>query len=180
MRLTRRDALAALAAGGSGALAGCSALTESDVWSEGTEDHPVGDHEMATLVAIAEVVYPSAVDGVASFVRTYTGGRVDGDGAYATGVAEAVDALDEYTATFHDERYVALSSADRRETLDYMSVDEAEADPDGAAEQRVRYYLVNELLFAFYRSPTGAGMAGLENPPGYAGGTTSYREAPDR
>jgi hypothetical protein len=42
----------------------------------------------------------------------------------------------------------------------------------------VRYYVVDELLYAFYASPVGGGMAGIENPPGYPGGTESYQEGP--
>jgi len=45
-----------------------------------------------------------------------------------------------------------------------MTVDTAGPDPDGVAGERIRYYLVNELLYAFYASPTGAGLVGLENP----------------
>lgn len=141
---------------------------------------PVGDSEMETLVAVAEVVYPSAVDGVPKFVRTYTGGRVDADDAYARGVAAAVGSLDEYAEEFHGDRYAALSESTRREALDYMSVDVVDPVPDGTAAQRVRHYVVNELLYAFYTSPTGAGLAGLENPPGHPGGTESYREGPGR
>ncbi|MDS0298941.1 gluconate 2-dehydrogenase subunit 3 family protein [Halogeometricum sp. S1BR25-6] len=181
MELTRRDALAALAAGGAGSLAGCAAPRASD---DGTgeregEAATVGDHEMETLVAVAEVVYPSTVDGVSEFVRTYTGGRVDGEDAYARGVAAAVESLDGYTEEFHGDRYAALPASTRREVLDYMSVDVVEPAPDGTAAQRVRYYVVNELLYAFYTSPTGAGLTGLENPPGHPGGTESYREGPN-
>ncbi|MDS0292673.1 gluconate 2-dehydrogenase subunit 3 family protein [Halogeometricum luteum] len=181
MELTRRDALAALAATGAGSLAGCAAPRASDggagpIASNGA---PVGDSEMETLVAVAEVVYPSAVDGVAEFVGTYTGGRVDGDDGYARGVAAAVESLDEYADEFHGDRYAALSASTRRDVLDYMSVDVVDPAPDGTAAQRVRHYVVNELLYAFYTSPTGAGLAGLENPPGHPGGTESYREGPN-
>ncbi|UIP01455.1 gluconate 2-dehydrogenase subunit 3 family protein (plasmid) [Halobaculum sp. CBA1158] len=188
MELSRRDALAALSAAGVGSLAGCAAPTAG---GEGTGDRSdgrgiggddegrVGDRELATLVAVAEAVYPSEVEGVAEFVETYTGGRVDGDDAYARGVAEAAATLDEYTETFHDRSFRELSVDTRLETLDVMSVDVEEPDPDGTDAQRVRHYLVNELLYALYTSPTGASLAGLENPPGHPGGTESYREGPD-
>jgi hypothetical protein len=176
MELSRRDALAALVAAGVGATAGCSALAPDDRTAD--EEPPVGDDELATLVAVAEVVYPSAVSGVPEFVRTYTGGRVDDDGAYARGVAEAVGRLDGHATEFYDDRYAALSPATRRDALDSMSVDVADPVPDGTPAERVRHYVVDELLYALYTSPTGAGLAGLENPPGHPGGTTSYREPP--
>lgn len=176
MKLSRRDALAALSAVGIGSLAGCESPTASGR-AGGSEGSPVGEHELSTLVAVAEVVYPSVVDGVETFVRTYTGGRVDDD-AYARGVADAIHRLDEYTEVFYDDRYATLPATTRAETLDYMSVDVAAPDPEGSAAQRVRHYVVNELLYAFYTSPTGAELAGLENPPGHPGGATSYRRGP--
>ena len=179
MELSRRDALAALAAAGAGSVAGCSGLgSDGDATATAGDAGPVGDHELSTLVAVAEVVYPSDVSDVSEFVRTYTGGRVDGDDAYARGVADAVVTLDDYAAEFHDDRYAALSHETRREMLDYMGVEVVDPDPDGTAAERVRHYLVNELLYAFYTSPTGASLAGLENPPGHPGGTASYREPP--
>mgnify|MGYP000462920580 CR=1 FL=1 len=193
MQLSRRDALAALSAAGVGSLAGCGA----PVASGGTDgdgsgrtvtpnedddrrDDEFGGHELATMVAVAGTVYPSAVDGVEGFVRTYTDGRVDGDDAYRGGIAEAVATLDEYTEGLYDARYVDLSSEDRAEALAVMSVDDVDPHPHGTDPQRVRHYLVNELLFALYASPTGASLAGLENPPGHPGGVQSYREGPDR
>lgn len=180
MELTRRDAVTALAAAATGSLAGCNAPTNRiDATGRDTETAAVDDHEVATLVAIAEVVYPSPVTGVEEFVRTYSVRRIRDDDAYAAGVAEAVDALDEYTAAFDDADYVALDADRRLEVLDVMSVDVVDPDPDGTRPQRVRHYLVNELLYAFYTSPTGARLAGLENPPGHPGGTQSYQEGPD-
>ncbi|MFC7137904.1 gluconate 2-dehydrogenase subunit 3 family protein [Halobaculum litoreum] len=106
-------------------------------------------------------------------------GRLDADEEYAAGVAEAIAGLDDYARSVFGDRYAALDAADRLEALDVLSVDVVDPDPEGTRAQRVRHYVVNELLYAFYTSPTGASLAGLENPPGYPGGTRSYREGPD-
>ncbi|SHH03052.1 gluconate 2-dehydrogenase subunit 3 family protein [Halobaculum gomorrense] len=187
MELSRRDALAALSAAGVGSIAGCAAPTatgpdggESAGGGRASETASVvGDHELETLVAVAEVVYPSAVSGVDDFVRTYTGGRVDGAGDYAAGVADAVAVLDDYATELYGGEYATRSREDRADALDYMSVDAVDPDPDGTDAQRVRHYVVNELLYALYTSPTGASLAGLENPPGHPGGTESYRTGPE-
>lgn len=178
MELTRRDVLAALAAASVGSVAGCSELTDRPV--EAPTADPISEHERATLVALAEVLYPSDVESVGEFVREYSVARVRDDESYARGVSEAVAALDDYVAEWHDEPYASLPVATREELLDHMTVDTADPDPDGVASERVRYYLVNELLYAFYSTPTGAGLAGLENPPGHPGGAQSYRRGPDR
>lgn len=172
MELTRRDVLAALSALGVAGSAGCAAPT-------GEADADVDDEVVRTLVAVAEAVYPSSVDGVESFVREVGVARVRRDDEYAAGVADAVGRLGAYVDGFHDESYANLSRAERRAVLDRMGVDTADPVPDGLDRERVRYYVVNELLYAFYSTPTGASLAGLENPPGHPGGTSSYRRGPD-
>jgi len=179
MELTRRDVLGALSAAGVGSVSGCSDLLEDGAVGESpTEDDPITDHDVETLVALAEVVYPSGVTEIESFVREYSVVRVREDPTYARGVRETVARLDDYVAEWHDDAYADLSASARADVLEQMAVDTADPDPDGVAGERIRYYLVNELLYAFYASPTGAGLVGLENPPGHPGGTTSYREGP--
>ena len=179
MELTRRDVLAALSAVGVGTVAAGSMLSDGNGVTAGpTETDPISAHEVETLVALAKVVYPSDVENVEEFVREYSAERVRRDESYARGVAEAVAAFDDYVAEWHDEPYASLPTADRADALDHMTVDTAAPNPDGVASERIRYYLVNELLYAFYSTPTGAGLAGLENPVGYPGGTRSYRRGP--
>lgn len=178
MELSRRDALAALASVGIGSTAGCAVPVIDDDSGVSASPSPVGDHELATLVAVASVVYPSDVDNVTSFVHIYVSGRIENDTESAQGITAGVEALDDYAREFYDDEYVALSPESRLDVLDYMSVDVAEPAPAGTVAQRVRYHVVNELLYAFYASPTGAKLAGLENPPGHPGGIGSYREGP--
>lgn len=180
MELTRRDVVAALAASGIGSVAGCSQSSNDGGDGEPADETPISSHDVATLVAIADVVYPSDAESVREFVEEYSVTRVRADDEYARGVADAVRTLDDYVGNWHDESFSALSVADRSDALDRMSVDVADPDPDGVPRERVRYYLVNELLFAFYSTPTGAGLAGLENPPGHPGGRRSYRRGPER
>ncbi|EJN59155.1 hypothetical protein [Halogranum rubrum] len=172
MELSRRDALAALTAVGLGATAGCASSSETDARDD-------DDHVVETLVAVAEAVYPSEVDGVESFVREVSVRRIGADEAYEAGVADAVERLDDYVEGFRDATYTDLSREERTTELHRMGVGNAAPDPSGLDRERVRYYLVNELLYAFYSTPTGASLVGLENPPGHPGGTTSYRRGPE-
>ncbi|WP_424004492.1 gluconate 2-dehydrogenase subunit 3 family protein [Haloarcula salina] len=176
--LTRRDALKALAAAGVTVGVGAVALSWDDRDDDRT-DTGFGDHDRETYLAVAAVVYPSEVDGVESFVERYLAGRVDADPDRAVAMAEAVDALDAYAREWEDESFAALDPATREETLSGMGVGLADPDPDGDPRERVRYYLVNDLLFALYSSPTGGELVGIENPQGHPGGTTSYQRPPD-
>ncbi len=174
MELTRRDALAALAAGGT-ALGGVAALRRAEREDGGAA---VGDHETATLEAAARVLYPSAVSGVSEFVRSYAAGRYRDRPEHAAGVAEAVATLDGYAREWYDGAYRELDAETRDGLLSEMGLDVADPDPDGGDAERVRYYVVNELLYALYTSPTGGRLVGIENPQGHPGGTESYRRGP--
>lgn len=185
MRLTRRDALAALSAAGVSAAAGCSA-PDADSWDEGTasgDDGPdgprLGEAELETLVALAGVLYPSEVENVAEFVGSWVRPRVRERPEHGRGMLDAVATLNEYARNLGGERYADLDPELRAELLSYMAVDVADPDPNGDDDERVRYFLVNDLLFGLYASPTGASLAGLENPPGYPGGTASYQRGPE-
>jgi len=170
MELTRRDAVSALTAlGASVAVAGCSA-------ADRTATQP--DAEIReTMVAAAEVVYPDAVTGIEDFVNTFLDSRLAGD-RHAAAVADAVAAVNDRAESWYDDRFPALSMADRDSLLREMAADTAEPRRDGSTAEEVRYYVVNELLLALYSSPTGGELVGIENPQGYAGGIGSYQRGP--
>lgn len=173
VKLTRRDALAALGVGSAGA-AGAFAWeefgSEADGGSDGSEVDVGG-----VLVAVAGVVYPSAVEGVPEFVETYVVGRAADRPAYEEGVSEAAATLDAYAEDWFDAPVVELPPEDRDALLRQMGVETAAPDPEGTDSERVRHYVVNELQYALYTSPTGGELVGIENPQGHPGGIESYR-----
>lgn len=186
MELTRRDAAVALAAVGAtgGAALGAHRARESPIDGGNAADNggdggTALDEEAvrAATVAVATVLYPSEVDGVEAFVDRFLDGRLDGS-AHATGVREAVTGLDEAARSWYGAPLEALSENDRDSVLREIGADTAEEDPDGTPAERVRYYVVNDLLLALYASPTGGELVGLENPQGHPGGTESYRRGP--
>jgi len=194
MELRRRDALAALAAagvavGGAATLAGrgdeddgapAGETDTVDVTGEDDGEPPLSASDLATLTAVAEVVYPDAVEGVPAFVETYSRGRVSARPEYGAGVEDAIAEIEAAAEAWYDGSYTELDAETRESLLRELGCDTAEPDPGGTTAERVRYYVVNELLFALYSSPTGGELVGVENPQGHPGGTTSYRRGPDR
>ncbi|EMA13510.1 gluconate 2-dehydrogenase subunit 3 family protein [Haloarcula marismortui] len=187
--LTRRDALKALGAAGVTVTGGAAALA----WNESEDDDTVesaeddadasesefGEHERETYRAVAAIVYPNEVAGVQGFVDSYVAGRVEADPERAADMATAVADLDAYTREWEDTVFTALDTETQEETLRGMGVNASDPDPHGDPRHRVRYYLVNDLLFALYSSPTGGELVGIENPQGYPGGTSSYQQPPN-
>jgi len=173
MELTRRDALAALTTLGGGTLAGCATPRGS---TPGGEPPPEVDVEQVreTLVAAADVVYPDAVTGVPTFVETFLEGRFERR-EHAVGLDETVGALNEVAELWYGDPFPALSVADRDRCLREVGADVVSENPTGTTAERVRYYVVDELLLALYTSPTGGELVGIENPPGHPGGLESYQ-----
>lgn len=180
MELSRRDALGALSTVGVSLGAGTALLAES--WRNQSEGdarpdpgEPFGEHERQTMVLIARVVYPSAVTGIEPFVSTYLDRRTAARPAVARGIAETVSTLDKLGRDWYGGAFVDLGVDTGDRLLRAVGAETADADPAGTTAERVRYHLVNELLFAFYASPTGARLVGLENPQGHPGGVASYQ-----
>ncbi|WP_331280750.1 gluconate 2-dehydrogenase subunit 3 family protein [Halobellus rufus] len=134
------------------------------------------------LDAVAEVLYPSDVDGRREFVETYALGRTEDRPAYRDGVREAAAQLDAVARDWNGDSYADLDAETRDRILRRLGVETAEPDPEGPITDRIRFYLVDDLLFAFYASPVGGRLVGIENPIGYPGGIESYQRGsmPDR
>lgn len=189
MKLTRRDAVAALAAAGAvggGGLIARERLEGEGMDSSGIEDGPdepvaLTETDTAMLAAVARAVYPSEVTGIEDFVETYSRGRIDRvrDDAYRRGVSEALEYVNERARTWYGEPYLELDSETQASVLGEVGADFADPAPDGTDAERVRHFVVNEVLFALYASPTGGELVGLENPQGYPGGLDSYQRGPD-
>jgi hypothetical protein len=174
--LTRRDAMVALSAAGVATVAG-AALTWDRI-DDSTDDRQLDGADRRKLHAIAEILYPSEVAGVRSFVDSYIAGRVQDRPERAAGISDSLGYLDSYTENWYGQSFLALPQDRRESVLRDMGADLTEPDPEGSDVERLRFYVVNELLFALYTSPTGGELVGIENPQGHPGGTTSYRQPP--
>lgn len=130
-------------------------------------------------VAVAEVVFPSSVSGNREFVETYLDGRTEGDGYSLEEIASLLDTIDREAKRSTGRSFTDLTPSKRDDVLREIGAAKAYPDPDGTVPQRIRYYLVNDLLYALYSSPTGGELVGNENPVGHPGGREAYQEGPD-
>lgn len=177
MELTRRDATIALAALGSGTAAiGFRTTRERDEELEGL-DGGDDDAVVSAMAALAEVLYPSELSGIEPFVETFVTERLERDG-HGEALRATVAELDELAVSWQDAAIADLSPSDREELLREVGADVADEAPDGTTAERVRYFVVNELLMALYTPPTGGELVGIENPQGHPGGTDTYQRGP--
>jgi hypothetical protein len=190
MELTRRDALAALAGAGILGGGGAAALArdgfgerddaEVDPGTESDADPEETERIVRALVGTARAVYPSAVENTGPFVETYGTTKLDSRPDFRENALETLDAIDAEARITFDAAFAALEPTEAETVLGRVGADTAEPDPGGTTAEQVRYYFVNEVLFALYTSPTGGELVGIENPQGHPGGTDSYRRGPNR
>lgn len=187
MKLTRRDAVAALAAVGAtgGAVFAGRQLSQGDdtestgnrAGRDGEAEPPSDERVKATLTAIAEVVYPDEVSGIDEFVAGFLRGRLNRPD-HAAGIRDAVVELDERSRAWHGDRVAELPAGVRDRLLREVGADTADEHPAGTTAEQIRYYVVNELLLALYASPKGGKLVGIENPQSHPGGIDSYSQEP--
>jgi len=175
MELTRRDALAALLVGS--ASAGTPVyLSETDDGSSTGKGTDLTEGDVEFLTAVATVVYPSELTTFRDFIDEYVRGLHADQRAE---IAVTARALEERTRRMHGSTMESLSLTERDSVLRTMGVDRVGSDPDGSLPERVRYYIINQLLYALYTSPKESQLLGVENPVGHPGGYESYQKPPD-
>lgn len=184
MELTRRDAVVALTALGIGAGI-IHRVDESDALTE-TGDNPNSREPTATEIqdnlnqyslALADTLYPTAVTPTEAFIETYILGRSLDDDAFRRELLGGFKTVDELARTRYDTRFPELSVDDRDAVLQEFGLEDAAPNPDPAADLRgrMRYYLIDEFLYALFTSPTGGSLVGTESPVGHPGGLASYQ-----
>jgi hypothetical protein len=174
VELSRRDAVVALAVGGTVA-SGASLSASYAARTLEFDDEALSDADLATVVAVADVVYPSAVEGIPAFVEAYVR-RLDDGRRDAMG--DAARWVDRRARDAFGRPFPALPGRRRGTLLRELGVDRVASRPEGTLVERARYHLVNTLLYALYTSPTGSELVGIENPLGHPGGYDTYRREP--
>lgn len=172
LRLTRRQAVAALASMGIVELG-------TDFAASPATDTPLTNAEREQLLAVADVIYPSAVSVDQEFLETYVTGRYRDRFDDRQGAREALAFIDEVAKNQYGSGFSSLSLGDREAVLHSIGVDRVGSVSDGRLPERVRYYVVNDLLFALFSTPVGGELIGWENPTGYPGGLEAYQGGVD-
>ncbi|MDS0261269.1 gluconate 2-dehydrogenase subunit 3 family protein [Haloarcula sp. S1CR25-12] len=154
MQLSQPDAVSALGA------AGIDPATEAS-WdgAESREDPST----TRTLLALAEVLYPSVVEVTLEFVETYLVGRSSDHQRFRTELERGAETLDDWARDAFGDAFARLDVEQRDSLLRHMGVRLVDAVPDGTELERLHYHVVEELLVAFYTSPTGAELAGAKS-----------------
>jgi hypothetical protein len=117
---------------------------------------PAGDTltraEVDQLIAVADNVYPSELTEHETFVESYVTGL---PGERQRSVSSTLTELDTYARRTRGAPLADLSPDEREGVLRELAVDRVGSDPEGFFPERVRYFVVNQLLYGLLKSPTG-------------------------
>lgn len=171
MDLSRRAAMSAVGA----ISAGTFVVGTARHYRHGRMDE---DRVVEELYAAAEAIYPTSIDLDRGFIRTDVRGRLRERAAYADEQVAALATLDHHARRLTGRSFRSLSIDRRRTVLRRLGIQRAHPNPTGTEDERIRYYVVNDLLYVLFTSPVGGELVGCENPPGYPGGTDAYTRGP--
>lgn len=176
MELTRRDALEALAVGGiasGGSLVVAESIDRTDF---SRADSSLSGGDFLTLEAVADVIYPSRVEVTTEYIETYVSSF---DDERRESVSRAIRDLNDLTRSRYGAVFHEISPSTRNAALRSLGVNRAISREGGKAVERIRYHLVNSLLYALFTTPRGSELVGVRNPVGYPGGYESLMRSPD-
>lgn len=162
VELTRRSALITLLAG---TTASSFALQEiNDVPQTSSE---FSDDELDVLLALTDVIYPSDIDVSRSFIRRYADQISE---PRFRKMQKTIGGLDRMSHRVFGAPFQAVSVSKRDSLLRYFGVDRVQPRPDGTLVERIRFHLVNTLLYILFTNPKGSRIYGIANPIGHPGG----------
>jgi hypothetical protein len=166
MRVTRRQALLGLV--GASSAGGLGAYELFD-WT--TTDGPLSDAGMDGLLTVADIVHPAAAEDAERAMSAYVG-RLNED--RVRGLVTTLSELDSRSRRHYGASFGALSRAQGERLLARLGVNRVQSRPEGTLAERVRYHLVNSVLYALLTRPDGTELFGIGNPVGFPGGFASH------
>lgn len=176
MRLTRRDAVTALVTGGAAGIAMSELPPDIIQPTPDRASYQFTDHDHHRLKAIAEVVYPSDVQLTVEDIAEFVAGLSDDR---RREMIRTLDQLEWYLFDGYGRSVVELPVRRRDAALRSIGTARAGSSPEGSLPERIRFYLINQLLYLLYTTPRGSRVLDIENPVGYPGGYESYQQAPN-
>jgi len=170
MRLTRRQTLLGLVGASS-----AGGLSVYELLDRTTIDGPLSEAGMDGLLTVADIVHPASPEDVEPVISAYVGRLND---ERVRGLVTTLSELDSRSRRHFGASFGALSRAQGERLLATLGVNRVQSRPEGTLAERVRYHLVNSVLYALLTYPTGTELFGIGNPAGFPGGFPSHTEEP--
>lgn len=170
MKLTRRQTLLGLIGASSVGSLGIYELLDRT-----TIDGPLSDAGMNGLLTVADIVHPAAPEDVEPVISAYVDRLNDGR---IRRLVMTLSELNSRSRRHFSASFGTLSRAQGERLLVTLGVNRVQPRPEGTLAERVRYHLVNSVLYALLTHPVGTELYGIGNPVGFPGGFASHTGEP--
>lgn len=169
MNLSRREALLGLLGVSTGVSLSTYELTGNRYGSDGRRSLSRRDRE--ALLTIADIVHPANPGGfepvIARYVRRLPASR-------ERALLGTLSELDGVSRRQLGAGFGSLSTPEARLLLEGLGVDGVQSNRQGTLAERIRFHLINSVMYALLTDPSGTAVLGIDNPVGYPGGFSSY------
>lgn len=169
MKLTRRKTLLGLLGLSSTASLGVYELSDEYDKRRGS----LSRRHLEGLLTIADVVHPSEPDQFETILTGYVTGLTDSRKRVLLGTLAE---LDQVSYSQLGIPFRSLSASEATLLLKALGVDRVQSSPQGPLAERIRFHLVNSVLYAVLTDPVGTNVLGIDNPVGHPGGFSSYTQ----
>jgi len=134
-------------------------------------DEDIPPHVVEGMLTVADAVYPGDPEPFRSILRRY----VDRLGeSRLGGLLETLAELDQISSRYSGSLFRSLSGAEATRLFERLGVNRVQSRRAGTLSERVRFHLVNSVLYAILTDPAGTERFDVGNPAGYPGGFDSY------
>ncbi len=165
--LTRRRTLGILALASAGSVS-IHELTRSPSTGSGS----LSERQVQKLLTIVDVVYPSSDPRqFEPTVRNYVDSLPEERRQILLGTLAELDRI---TADALGQPLGAASTPGVIMVMKRIGVDRVQSKPRGMLAERIRFHLVNSIMYALLTEPRVTRSFGIDNPVGYPGGFSSY------
>lgn len=167
--LSRREALLGLVGASATASLGVHELVGDRNGGPGYRS--VSRRQMTGLLTVADVVHPAEPEGFEPVLARYVARLPDHRRRALLGTLSELDAV---SRRQFGTGFGSLSAPEARLLLEELGVDRVRSSPRGTLVERIRFHLVNSVLYALLTDPAGTAVLGIDNPVGHPGGFSSY------
>lgn len=169
MKLTRRRTLLGLVGASSVVGLGTYELTGGTQSGDGSVSNGIVDG----LLTAADVVFPVETRSKRSSISNYVDGLNDDRTRALLGT---LSGLDRAASRRFGSPFRSLSRGEAKRLFAVLGVDRVQSRPEGTLPERVRFHVVNSVLYALLTHPTGTESFDVGNPVGYPGGIPTHTD----
>ena len=163
MELSRREMFWSLL--GTGSVGGLAAYELSEMVVR--ERKTASRDDIESLLTVAGIVHPAESEAFEPVLSSYLNQLSD---SRTQSILETIAELNKISRRRLGRPFHILSRNEAEQLFTILGVNRVQAAPNGTLAERIRFHLVNSVIYALMTNPNGTREFEIQNPVGYPGG----------